>query len=192
MPAIVRFFLIVGLWHPAVAGGLVGVVVIAGILLVAGRIEAREALPPVLLLQTLAVSSGFAGPARRGHYDFLFAAGHKRVWIATVHWAISAAPGVAAWSALVLIDLLSSGSAAMNSVAGGPLTGLLLASTVPWAVTVPLPRLTGGLIWILLLATRIPAALTVPPLAAAVAAAATMAAAVMWIERADFPLETAQ
>ncbi len=192
MPAIIRFFLIVGVWHPAVAGGLAGVVVIAGALLVAGRIDVEAALSPVLLLQTLAVSSGFAGPARRGHYDFLFAAGHGRVSIAAAHWATSAAPGMVAWWALVLVNVISSGGAARSSMTGRTLTGLFLASTLPWAVTVPLPRLTGGLVWILLLAAGIPRAVNVPTPVAVIAAAAAMTAAVVWIQRADFALETAQ
>ena len=192
MRPIVRFFLIVGLWHPAVAGGLAAVVVVAGGLLAAGRMDVGNALTPVILLQTLAVSSGFAGPARRGHYDFLFAAGHKRASIAVAHWAISAAPGAAGWGALVLIEWVSRGEAAAPSLTGGALTSLVLASTLPWAVTVPLPPLTGGLVWIVLLATGISRPMTVPPLAAAIAAAAALVAAVVWIQRADFPLETAQ
>ena len=192
MRAIVRFFLIVGLWHPAVAGGLAAVVVIGSALFAAGRIEMGDVLAPVLLLQTLAASSGFAGSARRGHYDFLFAAGHPRLPIALAHWAISAAPGVGAWGVLVLVEWASNGRSGMSSSTSQALTGLLLASTLPWAATVPLPRLTGGLVWIVLLVTGLTRTITVPPLAAAIAAAAAMGAAVAWIRRADFPLETAQ
>ena len=192
MRAIVRFFLIVGLWHPAVAGGLTAVVAIGAALFAVGRIAMGDVLAPVLLLQTLAASSGFAGSARRGHYDFLFAAGHQRLPIALAHWAISAAPGVGAWGVLVLVEWATNGRSGMSSLASRALTGLLLASTLPWAVTVPLPRLTGGLVWIVLLVTGFTGTITVPPLAAAIAAAAAMGAAVAWIQRADFPLETAQ
>ena len=192
MRAIVRFFLVVGLWHPAVTSGLAAVVVVTGVLLAAEWMNLVDALAPVLLLQTLAVSSGFAGQARRGHYDFLFAAGHTRTVIAIAHWAISASPGVAGWGVLVLIEWATHGRDGMSAVTGGALTGLVLASTLPWAVTVPLPRLSGGLVWIVLLVTGITGGITVPPLAAVMAATAAMAAAVVWIGRADFPLETAQ
>src|SRR5687767_10430663 len=116
MRAIGRFFLIVGLWHPAVVAGLAVVVAIAGALVAAGWMKLADALAPVLLLQTLAVSSGFAGQARRGHYDFLFAAGYTRTSIALAHWVISASPGVAGWGALVLIEWALHGRAAMSSV----------------------------------------------------------------------------
>lgn len=188
---LIRFFLIVRPWHPVIVIGLAVVVAAEAALLAAGRIEAVDALAPVFLLQTLAVSSGFAGPARRGHYDFLIAGGHKRVWIALAHWAISAAPGIAGWLALAVIERALNGQPAASLTAGA-LTGLVLASTLPWAATVPLPRLTGGLVWIVLVVAGMTRGVTVPPVIAVAGAVAAMVAAIAWIERADFPLETAQ
>ena len=194
MPGIVRFFLIVRPWHPVVAGGLAALVIVAGTLLAAGRVDAVKALAPVCVLQTLAASSGFAGPARRGHYDFVIAAGYKRLWIAIVHWAISAAPGVVGWFLLAAIELASSGGDATTLLTPEALITLWIVSTLPWAATVPLPRLTGGLVWIVMLVARDGFApdLTLPSMAVAVASAAAMVGAIIWIQRADFPLETAQ
>jgi hypothetical protein len=188
---LIRFLLVVRPWHPVVAGGLVLVVAGAAVLLAAGRVSAGDALAPVLLLQTLVVSSGFAGPARRGHYDFLIASGQKRLAIAVAHWAVSATPGLAAWLALALIDLLVSGGRTLLSAP--TVTAVVVASTLPWAVTVPLPRLTGGLVWVLF--ERVSAggaAATVPTPVVIVVTATAMLAAVTWIEHADFPLEAAQ
>ena len=188
---LIRFFLVVRPWHPVVAGGLALAVVASAILLAAGRIRAADALPPVLLLQTLVVSSGFGGPARRGHYDFLIASGQRRLAIAVAHWAVSAAPGVAAWLILVLVEVVTAGGSVLLSP--HVVASVALASTLPWAVTVPLPRLTGGLIW--LVVDRVTAgALTamLPTAVVGLAAVVAMTGAVMWILRADFPLETAQ
>jgi len=68
-----------------------------------------------------------------------------------------------------------------------------VASTLPWAVTVPLPRLTGGLVWIVFdRVTAGAAAAMVPTAVVAAAALGAMTAAIVWIQRADFPLEAAQ
>jgi hypothetical protein len=188
---LIRFFSIVRPWHPLAVGGLLAAAAVGGLLLAGGRIQALEALAPVVLLQTLAASSGFAGPARRGHYDFLIASGRKRLAIAGAHWAVSAAPGISAWLVLVLIDLVANGGAMLLSPE--VVTRLMLASTLPWAVTVPLPRLTGGLAGIVF--DRVTAGAAVAMVPTAVVAAVTvaaMAAAVVWIHRADLPLEAAQ
>lgn len=188
---LIRFFCIVRPWHPLVAAGLAAAVATGGLLLAAGRIPSVDAVAPIVLLQTLAVSSGFAGPARRGHYDFLIASGQRRLAIAAAHWAVSALPGMSAWLVLALIDLVAHGGSALLSPQ--VVTGLMLASTLPWAVTVPLPRLTGGLVWLVF--DRVTAgtvASMVPTTVVASGAVAAMAAAVVWIHRADFPLEAAQ
>ena len=80
------------------------VVAIGGIAI--ARVPSRSAdlMRPVLLLQLFAASSGFEVPARRGHYDLLLTSGHRRIWVALVHWAISIAPGVLAWLLLALVD----------------------------------------------------------------------------------------
>jgi hypothetical protein len=188
---LIRFFLVVRPWHPVAAGGLVAAAVTGAVLLAAGRIGGAAAMAPVVLLQTLVVSSGFAGPARRGHYDYLIASGQKRMAIALAHWAVSAAPGLAAWLLLAAIEMVTTGERVLLSPA--TVTTVLFASTLPWAVTVPLPRLTGGLVWVVLdriTVGTLPASL--PTVVVAAVTAVAMASAIAWIQRADVPLETAQ
>ena len=198
---VVRFFLVVRPWHPMIARCLGAVVVIAGGSLAAGRATAAEALAPVLVLQAFATSSGFLPAAHRGHYDLLFASGCRRTWIAAGHCALSAAPGIAAWLAIALIELVSTRGGTMAALAPRTMAGVAVASTLPWAVTVSLPRLAGGVIWVVaaVVATsvvRIPwlTAVIVTPTSVAhvITAALAMAAALMWIERTDIPLETGQ
>jgi hypothetical protein len=98
---------------------------------------------------------------------------------------------MAAWLVLALIDLVANRGSALLSPQ--VVTGLVFASTLPWAVTVPLPRLTGGLVWLIFdRATGGTVAAMVPTGVVAVATVAAMTAAIAWIQRADFPLEAAQ
>jgi hypothetical protein len=106
---------------------------------------------PVLLLQLFAASSGFEVPARRGHYDLLLTSGHRRIWVALVHWAISIAPGVLAWLVLAVGEVTARGGADTNLLASGTCAAMGLVSTMPWAITVRLPRFSGGIGWLLVL-----------------------------------------
>jgi hypothetical protein len=219
----------VGLVHPMMAPGFgIALAVAAAALLVSGSYTAAS-LAPLFLLQSLASSTGFLVPARRGHYDLLLTGGHHRIAIGIVHWAVSVAPGVAGWLAVVAIEMSITGRAVV-SFAPGTLAGMFLISTLPWAATVPLPRLSGGLIWLTVLAlvvstpfqsgrdpfmspeTAGPIVTTltvlicpwflvgrgltgadaIPAGVAAAIAAASVAYACVWIDRADVPLETAQ
>jgi hypothetical protein len=176
----------------------------------------------VFLVQALATSSGFSGPARRGHYDFLFTAGHHRLLIAAGQWTASAAPGVVCWLLVAGLEAAVSRGAPCVALAPATVVGMVFVSTVPWAVTVPLPRLSGGLACVLLLVIALtvvqpvdPTTLAGDPLAVLICpwilvghevagetlipavttlviAIAALVAALIWINRADFPLETAQ
>jgi hypothetical protein len=106
-----------------------------------------EVTVPVLLLQMFAVSSGFAVPARRGHFDLLLTGGPNRHTVAIVHWAMSAAPGVAVWIALGCAEWALAGRPAA-AFANGSIAAVIMISTIGWAITVPLPRLTGGVMWL--------------------------------------------
>lgn len=157
---VVRFFRVVAPVHPLIVGALAAAVGIAGVAVMVDVGQAGGALVLLFLLQALATSSGFAGPARRGHYDLLLTTGRSRVQIALVHWVISAGPGLAAWTLIVIVESIARQGWPVVSLSAGTLTALVLASTLPWAATVRLPRLTGGLGWILLfavVATTLPA-----------------------------------
>jgi len=107
---------------------------------------------PILLLQLFAASSGFEVPARRGHYDLLLTSGYGRVWMALVHWGTSISHGIAAWLVLVLAERIASGGAWTTLLAPGTWAAVGLVSTLPWAITLRLPRFSGGIGWLLALA----------------------------------------
>jgi hypothetical protein len=114
-------------------------------------VRAGAALMPVLLLQLFAASSGFMVPARRGHYDLLLTHGEGRVRIALAHWLMSVVPGVICWLALGAVEAtVAPGRLAI--LASGSGAAVFLVSTLPWAVTVTLPRFAGAIGWLLALA----------------------------------------
>jgi len=219
MAFVVRFFRVVRVTHPLTSAAFATVLGVAVLVLITDAAHASGVLAPVFLLQALATSSGFAGPARLGHYDLLLTTGQSRIRIGLVHWALSASPGATAWLAVAVLEFVLRPGAPIVSLSSGTIAGMCLVSTLPWAATVSLPRLTGGIAWILLIviafsvmpeAGREATAATVlmcpwilagrdlagseillAALAIAVALSA-LAAALIWIDRADVPLETAQ
>jgi hypothetical protein len=128
-------------------------VVVAIAAIAIARVPSRSAdlMRPVLLLQLFAASSGFEVPARRGHYDLLLTSGHRRIWVALVHWATSIAPGLLAWMVLAAVEITARGGADTNLLASGTCAAMGLVSTMPWAITVRLPRFSGGIGWLLVL-----------------------------------------
>ena len=181
----------------------------------AGSAPPGAATVPLLFVQLFAAASGFGSPARRGHFDLLFTRGERRVLIAAAHWSSSVGAGVAAWLVIAAVELVMRSPPLAATT--GTASAMLLVSTLPWAITVALPRFSGAIGWLLALVTAnaIPASAGAPrwlwflvyppdavgrdvlgaPLhvlpALAVAALATVAA-VVWIERMDVPLEAAQ
>ena len=152
-PILIRFFRVVPpvpFWMHA---AFVIAVIAAGAALALRLTGPAGALPPIVLLQMLATSSGFAVPARRGHYDLLLTSGANRLHIAAAHWVASSVGGVAAWLAVAAIEAIVARAWPAVSLASGTIVVFAVVSLVPWAATVPLPRLTGGLIWLLLVVT---------------------------------------
>jgi hypothetical protein len=205
-----RFFIVVPVVPPAMvlAFALATTVGIGAMM-----IDTRHSLSitaPVLLLQLFAASSGFMVPARRGYYDLLLTRGDGRLEIAAMHWAMSVGPGILSWAILAATERMFGGT---SLTASGTLLALLVVSTMPWSLTVPLPRLTGAIVWLLVFALAAaalprrhtsPASLLLPwallevaphPVAAAIVAiciAGSMVAALVWIRQIDVPLESGQ
>jgi hypothetical protein len=127
----------------AIVAGASAIVVFAP-----GRIAG--ALAPLLVLQMFAASSGFAVPGRRGHYDLLLTRTGGRIAIALAHWVSSIAPGVAGWLIVASVEALATGTTAI-AMASGTCAAVALVSTIPWAVTIALPRFSGGIGWLLML-----------------------------------------
>jgi hypothetical protein len=114
--------------------------------------RASGAMAPVLLLQLFTASSGFAAPARRGHYDLLLTSGTSRLRVTLAHWVTTIAPGVLSWLALAFVERLTvPGDGAL--LASGTWAAMFMVSTLPWAFTVALPRFSGAIGWLLLLVT---------------------------------------
>ena len=114
---------------------------------------AAGALMPVLLLQAFAASSGFALPARRGHYDLLLTRGTSRTSFALVHWVASIAAGIMSWLALAILELVVTRGESATLLASGTCAALFVVSTLPWATSVALPRFSAGIGWLLLTVT---------------------------------------
>lgn len=113
-------------------------------------------LAALLVLQIFAASSGVVGPARRGYYDALLARGISRAHILWGHWLASAVPGAACWSAVAGLDwLVIGGEADSRALTSGSVVALWLASSIPWASTVTLPRFSAAIAWLVALVTTL-------------------------------------
>lgn len=164
-----RFFRVVPTQPTLIGWTFLVVVAVGAFAIVRGPSRNADMMVPVLLLQLFAASSGFEVPARRGHYDLLLTSGHRRVWVALVHWVTSIAPGVLAWLILAAVEVAASGGAGASLLASGSCAAMGLVSTMPWAITVRLPRFSGGIGWLLVLtlSTRMPSSGSGPDVHAA-------------------------
>jgi hypothetical protein len=157
---LIRFLSVTPPVPPVMWGAFAGALGLAAFVLLLDPRRASAALMPVLLLQTFAVSSGMVASARRGHYDLPLTSGHGRVPLAVAHWAMSALPGVGSWLAVAAMESIMTRRLPQASFASGTLAAMCVISTLPWALTVRLPRLTGGIAWMLALTA---AATLLPP-----------------------------
>ena len=150
---LVRFYHVVPPVPPMMTGTFVVLTIAAAIAIVADASASSGASVPILVLQAFAASSGFALPARRGHYDLLFTRDNKRTSIAIAHWAMSISTGIASWLALALLELVVSGGTSAALLASGTCVAVFVVSTLPWATGVALPRFSSGIGWLLLAIT---------------------------------------
>lgn len=114
--------------------------------------SAARVLTPLLLLQLFAASSGFAVPARRGHFDFALTLGESRWRIAAAHWLVSILPGLGAWGVLACAELAAGRGVETSLLSSGSVAAVALTSTLPWALAVSLPRFAVAIGWLLVLA----------------------------------------
>jgi hypothetical protein len=104
----------------------------------------------ILLIQLLAVSTGFTRFASRGYYDPILVSGAGRLRVAVAHFAASALPGAVAWIVLGIAQALVARNLGVRNIRPAGWAALLLVSTIPWALTLRLPPLSGGAIWLTL------------------------------------------
>ena len=143
-----RFFLAVPLQSPYMLAGLALVVALGAAELIVAPESGQEAVVTLLLLQMFSASSGFAIPARRGHYDAPLTGGASRTAVVGWHLVMSVAPGALGWLVLGACELGVGGSAVLSQ---GSIAAMVVVSAAGWAMTVPLPRLSGGVVWLVLL-----------------------------------------
>jgi hypothetical protein len=120
----------------------------------AGLVPSRTVLTPILVLQIFAASSGFDLALRRGFYDLVLARGVPAPALLVAHWIASIAPGVAIWLAVAAIERMVSNTSP-SALTSGSLVALGLASSLPWALTTPLPRFAAAIGWLMLLVTSL-------------------------------------
>jgi hypothetical protein len=142
---------------PALVTALSGAVLLASAALaVVVPSGAAAPLAALLVLQIFAASSGVVGPARRGYYDPLLSRGIGRCQILWGHWLASTVPGAICWTAAALIDRMAGdGTGLPRAFTSGSLVALWLASSVPWAATVTLPRFAAAIAWLIVLVTTL-------------------------------------
>lgn len=212
---LIRFFRVVPPVPPLIRGAFAASVAAAAVALGVHATDPRGALAPVFLLQTLAASSGFAVPARRGHYDLLLTSGVTRLRIGVAHFAASILPGTLCWMVIAALEAISAGGFPVVSLASGTVAGLTIVSALSWAATVPLPRLTGGIVWLLIFVAPVdhglfPATATalvlpwtlvganlmtlgvIPVMTASAAVVIAVVGALTWICRTDIALQVAR
>jgi hypothetical protein len=150
---LIRFFHVVPPVPPLMGGTFAVITLISAAAVVSNPARAAGALAPILLLQLFAASSGFALPARRGHYDLLLTRGGSRARVALAHWLASIAPGIASWLLLAVVELATNHGTRATLLTSGTGAAVFLISTAPWVLTVALPRFSGGVGWLLVLVT---------------------------------------
>jgi hypothetical protein len=148
---LLRFFWTVPPIPPLMAATFAAVALAGVAQIVFQPLSAARALVPLLLLQLFAASSGFAVPARRGHYDFILTTGASRAWIAGAHWAMSIVPGLLGWAVLACAELVVTRGTGASIASSGSVAALAVISTLPWAFTVALPRFAAAIGWLLAL-----------------------------------------
>ncbi len=147
-----RFLRVVPLHSPYMFLALAAVGASSAAMIALDPSMGEDAVAPVALLQMFAASSGFAVPARRGHFDLLLTGGATRLRVAAAHLAASVLPGLALWILLGLAEMAAAQTLAPRAFASGTVCAMFVISVLAWAVTVPLPRLSGGIAWLLLIA----------------------------------------
>lgn len=146
----ILFFRVVPPVPPLMTSTFVVVTVASMLVVVVDPRRATGVLTAIALLQLFAAASGFAGPARRGYYDLLFTRGDRWLVIGVAQWLMSIAAGMASWVAIAGVETAVTG-APVQSFAPGTVTAMLLVSTVPWAMTVALPRFAGAVGWLVVM-----------------------------------------
>jgi hypothetical protein len=189
--------------------------IIGGVVEVFTLDDSAAAVVPIVVLQAFSAATGFAASARRGYFDLLMACGEPRVRVAIVQWVTAITPGLVSWATLAAVRALAHGATNNPSMASGTALAFVMVSTIPWAVTVSLPRFSGAIGWLLVICLGNEGGVIWPDsvrgvvfpielvgravdtrpdvlVPALLLAALSVASALLWVHRTDIPLESAQ
>ncbi len=122
-------------------------------------------LASIVIIQLFASATGFHPHATRGHYDPVLLDG-DRPRLALAHFAVSAAPGLAAWCVAGVAEAVAARSLSVPAFRPSGWSTLLLVSAVPWAAGLRSSRFAVGVLWLLLTASLLVSGTLLPPLAA--------------------------
>lgn len=103
----------------------------------------------ILLVQLFAASTGFTRFASRGYYDPILVSGRGRGPVAIAHFIVSALPGAVAWVVVGVAQAVAARNVDVRAFRPAGWAALLLVSTIPWALTLRLPPLSGGALWLI-------------------------------------------
>lgn len=123
-------------------------------------------LASIVIVQIFASSTGFHRHATRGYYDPILLAEGPGVRLALAHFVVSVAPGVGAWSATGIAQVIAARSLSVPALRASGWAALLLVSAVPWASSLRTSRFAVGVLWLLLTASLLVSGLLLGPLAA--------------------------
>lgn len=110
-------------------------------------------LASILLVQMFACSSGFTRHASRGYYDPVLLGGRRRGRIALAHFAVTALPGLAAWTVSGLAAATVARTFSTPALRPAGWAALFLVSAVPWAANLRLAPFAAGSLWLLVTAS---------------------------------------
>jgi hypothetical protein len=165
VPAEVRFFAAVSPPAPVLVAvlGILAAGAIAIETISAGGSD--WVLASILLVQLFAAATGFSRHATRGYYDPILL-GSSRSRLAIAHFAVSAAPGLAAWVVTGGAEAVAARSLAVPALRAPGWVTLLLVSALPWAAGVRAPRFAPAILWLLVTASLLVSGVLLSPLTA--------------------------
>lgn len=212
---VIRFFRVVPPNPPLMTGCLLAITVVAAFVTTLTDDREATAVVPIVVLQAFSAATGFVAPARRGYFDLLIARGEPRARIAIIQWLTAIAPGLCSWLTLAILAMLVDMTLHPPVLESGTAVAFLMASTIPWAITVALPRFSGAIGWLLLICLASTGGVMWPdsvrhvvfPLdlvghrvggrldvlcPALLLSVTSIVLGLLWVHRSDIPLEAAQ
>jgi hypothetical protein len=142
-----RYFAVIGIHPPYAIVAIAGIAVLGLVTVWLNAAELDSGLGMILFAQMFLASSGFVVRARQGHLDPLLTNSLERTAVVVSHWVLSVAPGIIAWVLVAGAGLVLGSPAAVSAFIGTRVAGLLVVSSMAWALGFALPRGAAGMLW---------------------------------------------